>query len=80
VGIIKNLRRCHLQLNTLEKLVFVSKNWPTNLETVYNSVELIEKDLNFEKLEGSFEWDEIMDIKSWNNFLSFSHILGILFI
>ncbi len=32
-------------------------------------MELIEKDLNFEKkLEGSFEWDEIVDIKCWNNF------------
>jgi hypothetical protein len=44
-------------------------------------VELIEKDLNFEKkLEGSFERDEIVDIKCWNNFFSFSHILGIFFI
>jgi hypothetical protein len=44
-------------------------------------VELIEKDLNFEKkLEGSFEWDEIVDIKSWNTYISISHVLGILFI
>jgi hypothetical protein len=44
-------------------------------------VELIEKYLKFEKkLEGSFQCDEIVDIKCWNIYISFSHILGILFI
>ncbi len=28
VGILTNLKRCHLQSNNLDKLIFVSKNWP----------------------------------------------------
>jgi hypothetical protein len=28
---LPNLRRCHLQLNNLERLIFVNKNWPNDL-------------------------------------------------
>jgi len=27
VGMLTNLKRCHLQSNNLDKLIFVSKNW-----------------------------------------------------
>jgi hypothetical protein len=30
VGILTNLRRCHLQLENYEKLIFVSKKWPND--------------------------------------------------
>jgi len=48
----------------------VSKNWPSDLRNgckpPSNLVELIQTDLGFEEeleeFEGSFEWDEIVDI------------------
>ncbi len=59
-GIFTNLRRCHLQ----------TKNWPNDprdgCKPLSNLVELIQTDLGFEKeleeFEGSFEWDEIVNI------------------
>jgi hypothetical protein len=30
VGILTNFRRCHLQTENLEKLIFVNKNWPND--------------------------------------------------
>jgi hypothetical protein len=60
--IFTNLRRCHLQVENLETLVFVRKNWSNDFridsKPPFNLLELIEEDLNFEKLkefEGSFE-------------------------
>ncbi len=69
-GIITNLRRCHLQWDYSEKLIFVSKNWPNDLRVGCNSsstlIELIEADLALEKeleqYEGEFERDELLDL------------------
>jgi len=30
--ILTNFRRCHLQSENLEKLIFVNKNWPNDLK------------------------------------------------
>ncbi len=30
VDILTNLMRCHLQTNNLERLIFISKNWPND--------------------------------------------------
>ncbi len=68
--IFTNLNRCCLQSNNLEKMIFVSKNWPSDpkvgCKSPSNLVELIQRDLDFEdeleEFEGSFEWDEIVDI------------------
>jgi len=70
VGILTNLKRCCLQSKKKKKLIFVSKNWPSDLRNgckpPSNLVELIQTDLGFEEeleeFEGSFEWDEIVDI------------------
>ncbi len=71
-GILTNLKKCCLQLENLENLNFVSKNWPNDLrdecKPPFNLVELIQINLSFEEelenFEGSFEWDEIVDIKN----------------
>jgi hypothetical protein len=46
VGILANLRICHLQLEKLEKLIFVSQNWPNDArvgcKAFHNLVELID--------------------------------------
>ncbi len=63
VGILTNLRRYHLQLENLEHLMFVSKNWASDLrdgcKLPSNLVELIQTNLSFqkdlEKIKGSFE-------------------------
>jgi hypothetical protein len=62
-GIISNLRRCHLQLENLEKLFFVSKSWPNDGKVGCKSssdlVEFIEMDEQLEEelqeFEGEFE-------------------------
>jgi hypothetical protein len=69
VGILTNLRRCHLQTENLENLIFVNKNWPNDprigCKSSSNLVEFIEKDVNLEdeleKFEGEFERDEIVE-------------------
>lgn len=55
--------------DNLENLIFLSKNLSSNHNVDYkprfNLVELIEKDLDLEKLENLeslFEWDEIVNI------------------
>ncbi len=67
--IFTNLRRCHSQAENWQRLILVSKNWSNDfridLKPPSNLVELIEKDLNFEKLkefESSFEQDELLNI------------------
>ncbi len=63
---LTNLRRCDWQLNNLERLIFMNKDWPNDpridLKPPSNLVEMIEKDLDFEEFESSFEQDEIVDI------------------
>jgi hypothetical protein len=52
-SILTNLGRYHLQLENLENLIFVSKNWPSDLrdgcKLPSNLVELIQTNLSFEK-------------------------------
>jgi hypothetical protein len=47
-GIFTNLRRCRLQTENLEKLVFVNKNWPNDTKVGWKSssdiVEFMEMD------------------------------------
>jgi hypothetical protein len=65
MGILTNRRRCHLQLDNLKLLVFVSKNLPSDFRVgckpPSNLVELIRTYLDFEKdskeFEDSFEQD-----------------------
>lgn len=72
MGILTNLKRCHIQSENLENLIFVNKNWPNDpingCKLPSNLVELIETILGFEKelewFEGSFEQDEIVDIQN----------------
>ncbi len=61
--------KCCLQLENLERLVFVNKNWLNDPIIDYkppsNLVDLIEKKLDFEELEkfeGYFKHDELLDI------------------
>jgi hypothetical protein len=56
IDILTNLKRYHLQMNNLKKLIFVNKYWPNDprvgCKSPSNLVKLIEKDLELEeKLE-----------------------------
>ncbi len=70
VGILTNLRKCHLQTENLEKLIFVNKNWPNDPRTCCKSpsnlVEFLEKDVDPEEelkeFEGEFERDEVVEV------------------
>jgi len=60
LGIFTNLRKCHLLLDNLDKIIFVSKNWPSDPRMGCSSpssvIELIEADLALEEqYEGEFE-------------------------
>ncbi len=50
--IFTNIKKCHLQSNNLEKIIFVNRNWPSNpkvgCKSLSNLVELIENDLGLE--------------------------------
>jgi hypothetical protein len=58
------------KLKKLEKLIFVSKNWPNELKIgckfPSNLLEFFEKDVNLEKhlekFESEFERDEVVDV------------------
>jgi hypothetical protein len=57
--IFTNLRRCCLQSENLDKLIFVNKNWPYDPRISYKSpsslVDFIENVLNLEEeFEGTF--------------------------
>jgi len=64
------LRRFFLQLNNLDKLIFVNENWPNDLKVGYSSlfnlIKLIESidvlDEEYEKYEGKFEKYENLDL------------------
>jgi len=58
--IFNNIKKCHLQSNNLEKMIFVNTNWPSNpkvgCKSLFNLVESIENDLGLEKKnQGLFE-------------------------
>ncbi len=63
-----NLRKCHLQLDNLENLIFVNKNWlndpSVGCKSSSSLVELIKIDVKLKeelkKFEGAFENDEVM--------------------
>ncbi len=71
VGIFTNLRRCRLQLDNLDKLIFVSKNLPSDLRvsgsSPFSLIKLIEVDATleeeFQEYEAEFERDELLDFK-----------------
>ncbi len=85
MGTLTNIRRQHLQLNNLEKLIFMNKNWSSDRrvdwKSLCNLVEAIEKDLNLKEelkeFERVFEEDEVLDIICWKKkkCLLFSHSL-----
>ncbi len=57
------MKRCCLESNNLDKIIFVSKNWPSDFKVGYNSLskltELIEADVTLKKelehYEGEFK-------------------------
>jgi hypothetical protein len=69
-GILTNLRRCHLQLENLEKLIFLNKNplndyrvcckSPSNLLLLIRIDAELEKEL--EQFERTFEKDKIVNL------------------
>ncbi len=68
--ILTSLRRCHLQSKFLDKLIFVSKNWPhdprISCKSPFSLANFIENDLNLkeelEEFEGTFERDEVVEL------------------
>jgi hypothetical protein len=52
-GILMNLRRCRLQIENLEKLIFVNKNWLNDprirCKSPSNLLEFLEKNMNLEE-------------------------------
>jgi hypothetical protein len=70
VGILTSLRICHLQLEKLDKLIFVSKNWPNDRRIGCKSpsslADFIESNINleekFEDFERAFERDEVVEL------------------
>ncbi len=67
MGILINLKKCHLQLNNLDKLFFVNKDWPNDhrigCKPFSNLVKLIEIDEELEEnLKRTFERDENLEM------------------
>jgi hypothetical protein len=67
IGILTSIRKCRLQSNFLDKLIFVSKNWPNDprigCKSRFNLVDVIENDLNLEEeFEGAFESNEVSGV------------------
>ncbi len=64
------MKRCCLQLDNLDKIIFVSKNWSNDLRVGCGSpsslIELIELDValqeKIEQYKGEFEQDELLDL------------------
>jgi hypothetical protein len=64
------LKRCHLQLDNLNKIIFVSKKWPSDPRVGYNSpsnlIEFIKVNIalkeKLEQYEGEFERDQLLDL------------------
>jgi hypothetical protein len=70
VGILTNIRKCCLETENLEKLIFVNKNWPNDriigCKSSSNLVESLKKDVDLEEelkeFEGEFEKDEVVEV------------------
>ncbi len=45
-----NLERCHLQIENLEKLIFINKNWPNDLrmgcKSPFNLMQFLDRDID----------------------------------
>ncbi len=68
IEILIKLRKCHLQLNNLDKLIFVNKNWPNDIKvgckSFSNLVEFITIDAYLEEeLENLKEF--LKGVKLW---------------
>ncbi len=72
--ILTYLRRCCLQTENLEKLVFVNKNWPNDpragCKSPSNLVEFLEKDVDLEEelkeFDTEFARDEVVEVQNFN--------------
>ncbi len=70
VGILTNLKRCHLQIENVEKLIFVNKNWHNDFrlgcKSPSNLLEFLERDMDLEEeceeFEGKFEKNEVVEV------------------
>jgi len=70
VGIFTNLKRCCLQIDNLEKLIFVNKIWLNDsrigCKSPSNLMEFLEEDVDLKKeseeFEGEFERDEVVEV------------------
>ncbi len=69
-GILTNLRRCCLQIKNLNKLIFVNKNWPNDLQIgckfAFDLLEFFKRYMNFEEELEEFEKDEIVEMQKFN--------------
>jgi hypothetical protein len=69
--ILTNLKRCHLQSQKLENLIFVNKNWfndpKIGCKPPFNMVEFHEIDVDsfkeFEIFKQALERDEVVEVK-----------------
>jgi len=75
VRIFITFKKCHLQIENLEKLLFVNKNWLNDLRIRCNSICLntilwkdIDLEKEFEEFEGGFERDEVVEGYKFNKF------------
>ncbi len=74
VGILINIKKCHLQTKNLEMLIFVNKNWPNDpkieCKSPFNLLEFLERDMDLEKelekFEGEFQRDEVVEVQKFN--------------
>jgi hypothetical protein len=79
VGILIKLRKCRLQIENLEKLILVNKNWPNDprigCKCPFNLLKFLEKDINLEEKFEKFErgiwklWSWSVKIQSINCWL-----------
>ncbi len=77
IGIHTSFKRSHLQLENLDKLIFVDKNWPNDLRIGCKSpcsfVDFIETNANLKEelkeFEGVFEKDEAMELWIMNIYI-----------
>jgi len=65
--ILTNFGRCCLQIENLEKLIFVNKNSLNDprigCKSPSNLLEFLEKDMNLEEeFEGEFERDQVVEV------------------
>ncbi len=79
IRILINVKRCNLQLDNLDTLIFLNKNWPNDPRIGCKPMELIEINAELEDklnyFEGTFERDEILEIKFIiKNYVTFSSL------